>query len=140
MQTFLPYPDFKQSLRCLDNKRLGKQRVEAKTILNILLNRTNKRGWRSHPATLMWKGYENALKKYYNESLREWIGRGYQNRMKLEIIRGKIVDPPWLGDPMFHASHRSNLLRKDPAYYGKYNWEETAELPYFWPTREGYDS
>jgi hypothetical protein len=29
MQTFLPYPDFRESLESLDNKRLGKQRVEA---------------------------------------------------------------------------------------------------------------
>ena len=28
MQTFLPYPDFKQSAACLDYSRLGKQRVE----------------------------------------------------------------------------------------------------------------
>ena len=39
MQVFLPYPDFKKSLESLDNKRLGKQRVEAKQILNVLLNR-----------------------------------------------------------------------------------------------------
>ena len=29
MQTFLPYPDFRESLESLDYKRLGKQRVEA---------------------------------------------------------------------------------------------------------------
>jgi len=34
MQTFLPYPDFLQSLQSLDNKRLGKQRVETFQILN----------------------------------------------------------------------------------------------------------
>ena len=28
MQTFTPYADFEQSLRTLDTKRLGKQRVE----------------------------------------------------------------------------------------------------------------
>ena len=36
MQTFLPYPSFTRSLACLDNKRLGKQRVEAKQILMAL--------------------------------------------------------------------------------------------------------
>lgn len=29
MNTFLPYPEFDKSAACLDNKRLGKQRVEA---------------------------------------------------------------------------------------------------------------
>jgi len=38
MQTFLPYKDFVKSVRCLDNKRLGKQRVEAYQILLTLQN------------------------------------------------------------------------------------------------------
>lgn len=37
MQTFLPYPDFALSAKVLDNKRLGKQRLEAKQILEINL-------------------------------------------------------------------------------------------------------
>jgi hypothetical protein len=36
MQTFLPYPDFSQSARVLDSKRLGKQRVECLQILETL--------------------------------------------------------------------------------------------------------
>lgn len=34
--TFLPYPDIKKSVKCLDNQRLGKQRVEAYTIVNSI--------------------------------------------------------------------------------------------------------
>lgn len=137
MQTFLPYPDFHRSCRCLDDKRLGKQRVEAKTLLNILLGRTRTRGWAHHPAKLMWQGYENALKIYYNECLKEWMARGFRNRMKFESVRGRVVYPPWLGDERFHASHRSNLLRKDPEYYRQFGWREPPDLPYFWPTKEG---
>ena len=33
MQTFLPLPSMGDSVRCLDDKRLGKQRVEAFQIL-----------------------------------------------------------------------------------------------------------
>ncbi len=29
VNTFLPFSSFEASVRCLDNKRLGKQRVEA---------------------------------------------------------------------------------------------------------------
>lgn len=35
MQTFLPYANFEASAKVLDYKRLGKQRVEAKQILEI---------------------------------------------------------------------------------------------------------
>jgi hypothetical protein len=54
MQTFLPSTSFIQSAKCLDYKRLGKQRVEAKTIINILEGKTTSNAWRNHPATKMW--------------------------------------------------------------------------------------
>lgn len=135
MQTFLPYPNLKKSLKVLDRQRLGKQRVEAFQILNILLNRTDKKGWRNHPAIKMWRGYENALKLYFNKAVKLWISRGYKNNMKLEIIKEKIILPRWFGDAKFHASHRSNLLRKDKKFYSKFGWKEKSDLEYEWPTQ-----
>ena len=44
MQTFLPYTDFRKSLESLDNKRLGKQRVEAYQIISAITGRTRKDG------------------------------------------------------------------------------------------------
>ena len=133
MQTFLPYPNIEKSLKVLDSKRLGKQRVEAFQILNILTKRTQTKGWRNHPAVKMWEGHTNALKLYFNKSLEEWISRGYKNNMKPEIIRGKIVLPKWFGNRKFHSSHKSNLLRKDQEYYSQFKWKENSELPYVWP-------
>ncbi len=69
MQTFLPYPCFIESAKCLDFRRLGKQRVESKQLLNALEIRKSgiaKGGWVNHPATVMWEGYEDALKHYMN--------------------------------------------------------------------------
>jgi len=132
MQTFLPYPDFEESIRCLDYRRLGKQRVEAKQILNILLERTIIKGWRNHPAVLMWKHYEESLKLYMNTCIKEWIKQGYRNTMELEEV-SYIEYPYWLGNEEFHASHRSNLLRKDNKYYSQFNWKEPADLEYIWP-------
>lgn len=135
MQTFLPYPNLKKSLKVLDRQRLGKQRVEAFQILNVLLNRTDKKGWRNHPAVKMWKGYENALKLYFNKAVKLWISRGYKNTMKFEVIDGKIILPKWFGDAKFHASHRSNLLRKDKKHYSKFGWKEKSDLEYLWPIK-----
>lgn len=123
MQTFLPYPDFKKSLACLDDKRLGKQRVEAKQILTG--------DFPNHPASLMWDGYKDALKLYHNLAIDEWVSRGFSNMMgKYEI--DTVVLPHWLGGPI-HASHRSNLLRKQPLFYMQYRWVEPDNLPYHWP-------
>ena len=133
MQTFLPYPNLKKSLKVLDMRRLGKQRVEAYQILNVLLERTDKKGWRNHPAVKMWKGYENALKLYFNKSVKLWVSRGYKNNMKLEKINGKIILPKWFGNQKFHASHRNNLLKKEIKHYGKFSWTESDDLEYIWP-------
>lgn len=133
MQTFLPYKDFRKSFKCLDYRRLGKQRVESYQILNVLLNRTNTKGWRNHPATKMWEGYENALKLYLNLCIDEWVSRGYNNNMKHEAICGKVEFPPWLGREEFHTSHQSNLVRKLPEHYRGFFPDIDPDLPYVWP-------
>jgi len=130
MQTFLPYADFGQSLRCLDTKRLGKQRVETYQILRALTGESS--GWINHPATRMWAGYERALRVYLRESIITWTARGYRNTMALPEADHGVPLPPWLGRPDLHASHRSNLLRKDAAWYGQFGWSEPPDLPYVW--------
>jgi hypothetical protein len=52
--------------------------------------------------------------------------------MEYETIEGEFILPHWLGDPEFHASHRSNLLRKDFDYYSKHGWTDNPEDPYVW--------
>lgn len=131
MQTFLPYPDFTRSAQCLDNKRLGKQRVEAYQILRCL--QTPNR-WQHHPAVKMWKGYEDALKTYMNACISEWKHRGFTNTMRIALVPKTVKLPSWLGNAEFHASHRSNLLRKDASFYSKYKWSEPNNLVYKWPT------
>lgn len=133
MQTFLPYKNFEETSQVLDYKRLGKQRVEAFQILNLLLNRTESKSWRNHPAVKMWVRYENALKEYYNCAVKEWIKRGYKNTMKFEVIEGEIIYPAWFEREEFFASHRSNLLRKNKEYYSQFGWNEEDNLPYVWP-------
>ena len=72
MQTFLPYADFLASAKALDQKRLGKQRVETIQVL---------------------------------------------------------------GDPLFHRSHQSALLRKDPSFYRPlFGPDVPDDLPYVWPS------
>ena len=132
MQTFLPYKSFRQSFKSLDYRRLGKQRVEAHQILNVLLDRTDTKGWRNHPITRMWEGYEDALKMYFNLCVEEWVSRGYNNNMLLEDITEPIIYPHWLGNKSFHSSHRANFLRKDYEFYSTYKWTEDSTNPYAW--------
>jgi hypothetical protein len=138
VQTFLPYPDFAASAACLDWKRLGKQRVEVLQILNVLQN-PEARGWRNHPATLMWRGYEVALIRYGVAVCDEWTKRGYRDTVRQKLL-DRLPDgahennPPWLGDDRLHASHRSKLLGKDPEHYGQFGWTDPPGMEAFWPS------
>lgn len=133
MQTFLPYRDFEKVAQCLDYRRLGKQRVEAYQILLALDGKS--RGWKNHPAVLMWRGYEGALRDYLAAMIFEWMDRGYKNTMLIPRVSGNRSIPNWL-TPKFIRSHRSNLMRKDPEYYGKFRWGVPSDLPYVWPVRK----
>lgn len=141
MQTFLPYADFEKSVAVLDYKRLGKQRVETFQVLNILLERTETKGWRNHPVTRMWRGYEAALQTYQNFTLTEWIKRGYNNNMPFESILVEVKMPHWFGDERVHKSHRSNLLKKNWEHYCQYftdqsdieYYKDFYPDSYFWP-------
>jgi hypothetical protein len=141
MQTFLPDPSYVESARILDYRRLGKQRVECKQILSAI--HKGKGGWVNHPATRMWRGHEYQLAVYGATMCHEWLRRGYKDTLLpyfLTIIDAYDEDgrspndvPAWLGDEDFHASHRSNLLRKDPTYYGRFRWTDSPDAPYIWP-------
>lgn len=136
MQTFLPYADFHTTAKCLDYKRLGKQRVEAWQILNALRGKT--KGWVNHPATVMWRNYEQALIQYAIVICEEWISRGYKDtllpRFKAEVLTNNPEMPWWLGLKELHRSHQSNLRRKDAVFY-KFNVKDN--LPYVWCNTDG---
>lgn len=137
MQTFLPYPSFTNTARCLDYRRLGKQRVEAKQIIDILEGNSKSNAWKNHPAVLMWKGYIVALKAYYNAIVSEWIDRGYKNTMpKFSLQNETIIYPEWFGKNEFHSSHRQTLLSKNLEHYKQFNWQETPKYEYWWPTKQ----
>lgn len=142
MQTFLPYPDFRKSAQALDTRRLGKQRVEVIQILNALTN-PHARGWVNHPAVLMWKGHELALCEYGEVICEEWIyERLCVDNCLSQILRLEATllpepktsfYPAWLGNKDFHLSHQSNLVRKDPAFYGPQFPDVQGNLRYLWP-------
>lgn len=137
MQTFLPYSSFVDSAKVLDQRRLGKQRVECLQILNCMTDPS--KGWQNHPATKMWRGHGAVLVEYGLAITQEWIYRGYKDtcyekiESKLEFLSDETDIPSWLGDYSLHISHRSNLVRKFPEHYGLY-WPEIPDnIPYVWP-------
>jgi Pyrimidine dimer DNA glycosylase len=150
VQTFLPYADFERSARALDPARLGKQRVETLQVVRALT--VPGYGWSSHPAVLMWKGFEEALGRYGLTCCEIWSQRGFADTCAVTIsadlraagvstvrtqqeLAGAGALPPWLGDPALHLSHRSALVRKDPDHYRSVFGDVPDDLPYVWPVR-----
>jgi hypothetical protein len=129
MQTFLPLADFRDSLKALDYRRLGKQRVEAMQIVNTLTGLST-RGWINHPAVKMWRKNVPALMYYHDLAIEEWIRRGYRNTMKLYEVGPNVDYPSWFGDMEFHISHQANLYHKSPADYPQWQMDFRE---YKWP-------
>ena len=152
MQTFLPYADFAASAAALDDRRLGKQRVEALQVLRALTRETY--GWKHHPAVRMWVGHELALASYGLAICAEWVARGHADTcaatMAVDLAAADLPAalpqtelgaesqlPPWLGDERLHRSHQASLVRKDPSFYSSRFPEADPDLPYYWPTHDG---
>lgn len=134
MQTFLPFAHLHRTAQCLDWRRLGKQRVEAWQIYNIITGKQASMGWVNHPAVKMWRKFPDFLAEYYNAIVYEWTSRGYNNSMKPLPTVLRPTQPDWFGEERFHTSHQSNLLRKDPEYYkGFFDPKLADDLPYYWP-------
>jgi hypothetical protein len=135
----------------LDMKRLNKQKIEANQILKASLGLT--KGWVNHPAVLMWKGYSNALKYYFNKITNACIRRGFKNNMPLyefteeqlnnieyQTIQDylqngipvlndhdKIIFPWWFQWKPLIYSHQASLLRKFPEYYSSIFYSDYYE-------------
>ena len=144
MQVFLPYPDLRASVCCLDPKRLGNQIYrEAKTLITG--------GWPNHPAAKIWTNHRGALAAYSMAGLNELRrrGRAYPQweEFFIEILWDEMRKegvscandlslPPIIGYEPFHAGHRAALLAKDPEWYSQFGWTETPEpdtkLAYIW--------
>jgi len=151
VQTFTPYADFERSLRSLDRKRLGKQRVEVIQIVRALT--VPGYAWSSHPAVLMWKGYAEALGRYGLTACEVWTERGFSDSCAVTIAANLATAgverirsyqdlaeadalPPWLFDEDLQRSHRSSLLRKNPDHYASQFPPDTPlDLTYVWPVR-----
>jgi hypothetical protein len=130
MQTFVPYPDFKLTVRTLDRLRLGKQRLETQQLLTAIAG--GSKGWVNHPAAKMWSAHTDALKAYGNECINEWVRRGYNNNMPLWEVPETYDMPWWWGWDMVHKSHRDNLFRKDAEHYSFFA-DADPNGPYIWP-------
>ena len=159
--TFHISPIYKETARCLDNRRLNAQIKEAFQVFRWCIGEGKMQG-NKHPYH-MWAGYEESLLEYIVEMHLEWIRRfdgclrggvrHHKNGLEAAEILGKVdasryTKPYWITDERVMSSQRSALLYKDFTWYSQFGWKEqpaiptkinkngSVSLPYFWPDTE----
>lgn len=134
--TWMPHSSFEESVHSLTENDLRRQLLHNLQILLALEH--PEYGWQNHPAVMMWRNHNEALRRYHHAAIEEWITRGNLNPFQLFDVR-ETPEPPWMGNPDFHSSHRSNLVRLNYAAYGT-QWRGTdINLPYYWPNPNSGD-
>lgn len=142
MQVFRPYMDWWMSARVLDDRRLGKQRVEVKQVMMAILRRmglirNGRRGWLNHPIVLMYysdgRPYLRDLIGYFNACVEEWRRRGMRSSISLSDIEHLILGVVSAeGHPLTHVhevEYRRVLILKDPGHYLRaFRKEEVLEV------------
>lgn len=129
MQVFVPYTNTLRTAKCLDYRRLGKQRVECLQILTAIdhLNKGEMRnpetgrlrGWVNHPATIAWRDNTEYLRWYGAQMCLEWRERGYKDTCleRFDAPSTEPAPPRWWGTEAIHLSHQARLVQKDFNHY-----------------------
>lgn len=142
MQTFLPCHSFAESAMVLDFNTLCEQRRHVFELLDTLCGFSSK--WKEHPITDMWRDHKATLLQYgycihaelRSRGIKDWDGSSILNQFSLLIGPEREKFPKWLGDPLLHMSHQSNLIRRWPEYYRLVFPGVPNNLPYYWPIGE----
>jgi len=160
MQVFLPEPDFDNSARQLDTKRLVKQLLEGRQIMTILVGESKSKAWRNHPAVRMFDNHSITLYHYLAAIRKEMERREYKweknwdeiQRMADKKVWSDTSAPSWmLNNDTFYrvlTTHRGRLYEKAPELYPQYRSEYEiyqdyvccpGKCTYYWPVNtHGY--
>lgn len=126
MQVFVPYAEPIKVAECLDGRRLNKQIIECKQILDAIDGIG--KGWFNHPVTKMYEPYSEWL-YYYMKCLEcyvdyiNYIESHNKNTSEFYFIRtlfwnsnANKIRPPFLTEE-FCNQHKRRLYTKNPEYY-----------------------
>lgn len=153
IQTWLPLPDFRESVSRLSMAHLSLQRLHVLELIEELhevapdqsalpvdYEHTN---LSEHPLVDMWRGYEAAVCQYGLFACDEWgMRRGKRDpyyepimahlECETEAVNAGIGKPNWFGDIDFHLSHQSALLLADFSHYSGAFLADTSRV-LMWP-------
>lgn len=131
MIIYLPYPDLKKSVECLDEIRLRIQTCQTiPKVLEILERGPTTPGGRptskyDHPTVQMWFNHSYFLCELEFAGIKELGMRGifypdlFDKLHSLQLTKQDTGPPIWWKDQEVHTSHQRLLVGKDIEYYRK---------------------
>ena len=120
-----------ETAEALDPRRLNKQIVECKQMLNAIEGQT--KAWRNHPCTLQYEKHVLWL-QLYRACLVAYKG----NNIKEATICSDAADSikPHFLDKAFYKQMMRRLYTKDPVHYAQWAHLGTSEENWYWSPSE----
>lgn len=115
MQVFVPYPSPIDVAKCLDRRRLRKQIIECRQIIDAIDGQ--KDGWKNHPVTKMYRYHREWLESYYLCLLS--FEYGDEDDAQYENAYAFHYRPPFLTKE-FCDQHKRRLYTKAPELYPQF--------------------
>ena len=116
MQIFLPYKDIFETAKCLDNRRLNKQIIECRQILDAI---DGAKAWCNHPIINMYK-CNSAFVRLYMKVLEEYIHGYIDNATRWSDFFNKYCCFPHFITDDYCDQMKRRLYTKDPIYYKQF--------------------
>lgn len=124
-----------ETAQALDEKRLRKQIIECRQILDALNGKT--KAWRNHPAVLQYEGYEPYL-EYYIECFEAYLEGMHIQAFNASLYADTYFKPLFHTEPYFDSMKR-RLYTKDPVHYAQWADLGTSDVNWYWSEEEcGY--
>jgi len=142
MVTLFPYKSAVQSASCLTDMHLLKQCEVVESILHGKYNDTPIPGmWRGHLYELVSYGLVHCLIAHTERG--KSIAGKWAPWKEIGAFNGlapRAGNPPWLGDPWMHRSHRNRLVQLNYDHYSELWPEQAIAQPLIWPRIDDADS
>lgn len=136
MQVFIVGSPF-ETAKALDDRRLNKQIIECKQILDAL---NGAKAWSNHPCVLQYRGYEEWLRLYKRclESFveyEEYGTDGAKDNIRVYNHTCFLMTPPFHTQEYFDQMKR-RLYTKDPVHYAQWTHLGKSEDNWYWSQSE----
>lgn len=124
-----------ETAQVLDERRLRKQIIECRQILDALNGKT--KAWRNHPCTVQYEGYRQYLMNYH-DCLWLFANGEIEKAKDISDVTDRWFKPLFHTEPYFDSMKR-RLYTKDPVHYAQWADLGTSDVNWYWsPSEDAY--